>query len=186
MVEDLLHLARRDAGVQAVKGDLIDLDDVARESITQVKPTGALLETDLASAVVRGSRDRYAEVVPNFLENAARHATARVGVTAAAGEGWAVLTVTDDGPGIPPRALEEVLERFVRLDESRTAGGGGAGLGLATARDTVERHKRSFQAHAGDGAGDTRPAAIRPRPRPGCIGSAVPLMRSPAPAGVGW
>ena len=50
------------------------------------------------------------------------------------------LTVTDDGPGIPPEEAATVFERFTRLDESRARSGGGSGLGLAITRDIVERH----------------------------------------------
>jgi len=52
----------------------------------------------------------------------------------------AVLTISDDGPGIPPEARSRVFERFTRLDDARHGATGGTGLGLAIARDVIRRH----------------------------------------------
>ena len=53
---------------------------------------------------------------------------------------WAVVTITDDGPGIPVADRGRVFERFTRLDDARAREGGGAGLGLAIVRELVRRH----------------------------------------------
>lgn len=73
------------------------------------------------------------------LENAQRHAAGAV-------EG-------DDGPGVAPEDRERILERFVRLDEARSRDAGGAGLGLAVARDVVLRHGGSLTVGGGPGEG---------------------------------
>lgn len=100
---------------------------------------------DLEGAVgITGSALWLRRVVTNLLDNAQRYADRRVEVTLrtthGAGPRTAVLEVTDDGPGIPAADRERVFERFTRLDDSRSRDHGGAGLGLAIARDLSAHH----------------------------------------------
>jgi signal transduction histidine kinase len=93
-------------------------------------------------------------LVGNLLDNAVRHARDRVVVTLDEdAEGWAELAVDDDGPGVPPAYRDRVFERFTRLDEARSARDGGAGLGLAIARDVAARHGGSLRIDPGGAAG---------------------------------
>ncbi len=62
---------------------------------------------------------------------------------------WAVLRVEDDGPGVPEGQRERIFERFVRLDDARARDDGGAGLGLAIARDVAVRHGGSLAVREG-------------------------------------
>ncbi len=89
---------------------------------------------------MRGDLGLLSQVTRNLADNAARHAktTVRLGVTQAAG--GAVLTVEDDGAGIPAADRDRVFERFVRLDEARARDAGGSGLGLAIVREIVRAH----------------------------------------------
>jgi signal transduction histidine kinase len=82
-------------------------------------------------------------VLRNLGENAARHATSRIGITLVDRGSDVVLTVGDDGPGIPETDRERVLQRFVRLDESRSRDEGGSGLGLAIVDEIVRAHRGS-------------------------------------------
>jgi signal transduction histidine kinase len=79
-------------------------------------------------------------VARNVLDNAMRHATANVRVTLAESGGEAVMTVVDDGPGIPPEHRDDVFERFTTLDDARTGSRHGTGLGLAITRSIVHAH----------------------------------------------
>jgi signal transduction histidine kinase len=125
LVDDLLLLARLDAGAGR-PAEPCDLAEVARS----VAPDAVL---DLQPAPVVADRDALRRVVRNLVENAARHAsTVRVTVTPEV-----LLLVDDDGPGIPEGERERVFDRFHRLDTPRSRDAGGAGLGLAIARELV-------------------------------------------------
>jgi signal transduction histidine kinase len=102
--------------------------------------------------VVAGDADALSRVLVNLLDNAVRHAASRVCVSLRAEGGWAVLTVADDGPGIPADDAERAFGRFSRLDNARSREGDtdGAGLGLAIVRSTAEAHSGS--ASLGDAA----------------------------------
>ncbi|WP_086839031.1 sensor histidine kinase [Amycolatopsis kentuckyensis] len=89
---------------------------------------------------VRGHRSRLERLVRNLVDNAQRHAVSRVAVTVSAVDGQAVLTVDDDGPGIPEADRERVFDRFVRLDDARDRDEGGSGLGLAIVADIARAH----------------------------------------------
>ena len=83
--------------------------------------------------------DELRRALGNVVDNAVRHAATRVEVTARADQDQAVISVSDDGAGIPPEHRELVFERFTRLDDARGRNSGGAGLGLAIVRDLLTR-----------------------------------------------
>lgn len=84
---------------------------------------------------IEGDRELLTQMLANLIENAIRHTGvgARIAVTLSAGETGPVLTVADNGPGIPPAERGNVLERFYRLEQSRTTPGSGLGLSLVAA-----------------------------------------------------
>jgi signal transduction histidine kinase len=139
LAADLLLLARLDAGEKPGE-TRVDLAAFVREELSQRTRDRAEVRTDLKSTEVAGSRSQLARVLGNLLNNAQRHADSRVTVTTRSDGAWAVLEVSDDGEGVPPGERERIFERFVRLDDARTRDEGGAGLGLAIARDVAARH----------------------------------------------
>jgi signal transduction histidine kinase len=154
LTEDLLLVARDDAGAAAVTRDeRVDLDDLVVRISRRLRASDRV-SVDLGAvtaAQVQGDPDQLARLVGNLADNAVRHAAGTVAFTLAEVGEEAVLTVSDDGPGIPEADRERVFERFARVDGSRTAGHGGAGLGLAIARDIATRHGGSLTVEpAGD------------------------------------
>ncbi len=146
MVEDLLFLAQADAGKTDQTRAAIDLDDLVLREGRRIAGNG-LVEVNLSAvsgALVVGNRSQLSRAVKNLLDNAERHAAGTVGVGLAERDGFACLTVEDDGPGIPLSGVEQIFERFGRLDLARAAGTGGSGLGLAIARDIAVRHGGSL------------------------------------------
>ncbi len=143
IVTDLLDLARE--GESELPTTLVDLDDIALEEATRARRDGCTVVTEGVSAGrVRGSRELLTRVVRNLLDNAVRHADHAVRISLAAADD-VLLTVEDDGPGIPLADRAKVFERFARLDEGRARDAGGLGLGLAMVRTITERHGGSVE-----------------------------------------
>ncbi|MER7741540.1 ATP-binding protein [Streptomyces sp. NPDC096538] len=148
LAADLLLLARLDAGERPA-GTRVDLAALAREGAAG-RPG---VTVDAESAEVSGSPGQLGRVLGNLLDNAARHARARVTVTVRREGAWAVLGVADDGEGVAEADRERIFERFVRLDAARSRDDGGAGLGLAIARDVAVRHGGTLTAGAAPAGG---------------------------------
>jgi signal transduction histidine kinase len=142
LVQDLLFMARADEDTADRNAALVDLDDVVLTEVERLRLRApvAVGTSAVSGALVRGHWEDLARVVRNLLENAVRYARTQVTVSLGVDEGWAVLTVDDDGPGIPLGERERVFERFARLDSARSRPLGGTGLGLAIAREVVVDH----------------------------------------------
>ncbi|MFD1934482.1 MULTISPECIES: sensor histidine kinase [Nonomuraea] len=135
LAEDLLALARLDErGGRLARNEPVNLDEVVRQVVERY---GEARLTACDPVVVRGDALDLSRVVTNLMDNAVRHAASTVEV-ALTRDG--VLTVTDDGPGIPAEDRERVFNRFTRLDHGRSRDEGGAGLGLAIVRETLVAH----------------------------------------------
>jgi signal transduction histidine kinase len=140
-VDDLLLLARMDEDTPR-RRELVDLDELVLAEAMRARERGRVeVDVDRVSgARIQGDPDQLTRVVRNLVGNAERHADKRVCLELRMLDGEAELAVTDDGPGIPPADRERVFHRFTRLDEDRGRRRGGAGLGLAIAREVVRAH----------------------------------------------
>jgi two-component system osmolarity sensor histidine kinase EnvZ len=137
MVEGYLAFARGE-GAEAVEDT--DLCVLVEEAVGSVQRGKARIERDLPAGLRMPLRPQSLKrALVNLLSNAARYGRT-VTVAAAKRNGAAVITIDDDGPGIPEDQLEAVFKPFYRLDPSRNLQTGGTGLGLAIARDAVRRH----------------------------------------------
>ena len=143
LVEDLLLLARADADTRPpARLAAVDARDLMAE-LTMTYRNARVPVTLQADqpVIIMCAAEELRRAVSNVLDNAVRHATTRVEVevTTSVDHDQAVISVSDDGPGIQPADRERVFERFTRLDDSRGRSSGGAGLGLAIARELVTR-----------------------------------------------
>ncbi|MDQ1023184.1 signal transduction histidine kinase [Streptomyces umbrinus] len=144
LAEDLLLLARLDTRTATAGPDTVDLTALASRLTEQYPLTERPLTLTCDSttpAHAHGNPDEYERLLRNLIDNAARHAAHRIQITVRNQDAWVVLTVHDDGPGVPTEDAERIFERFVRLDDARSRDHGGTGLGLAIARDLAHRHQ---------------------------------------------
>ncbi|RPK81445.1 putative sensor histidine kinase TcrY [Streptomyces sp. ADI97-07] len=141
LAADLLLLARLDAGERPGR-TAVDLGALVREEVSQRAGGRIPVEVSVADGAlgVTGSRGQLARVIGNLLDNAERHAESAVAVAVTRDRADVLVEVTDDGAGVPADERERIFERFVRLDDARSRDDGGAGLGLAIARDVAGRH----------------------------------------------
>ena len=143
LVEDLLLLAKADdTGLRMQRTD-VDVDDLVAAELQRLRSSAPDLTVTSEVHPVRvvGDPARLSQVLRNLVDNAARAAHTTVHLTAAEQNGSAVITVADDGDGIPEADRLRVFERFVRLDTSRARASGGSGLGLSIAREITRAHQ---------------------------------------------
>ncbi|TDV37758.1 signal transduction histidine kinase [Actinophytocola oryzae] len=134
---DLLLLARLDDH-PGPAGEQVRLDEIVAGELAEVRRVPVAV--DLAPVVVTGVVPELTRLVRNLVDNADRHAASRLAVRLSARGGVAVLTVDDDGPGVPAAHRERVFDRFFRMDRSRARTSGGAGLGLEMVRRIARGH----------------------------------------------
>ena len=199
LVDELLLLAQLDAG-RPLAQEPVDLTRLAIDATSDARVAASshrwLLELPDEPVMVRGDEHRLHQVLANLMSNAAKHTPKGTVVTVAlaAGEapGTVELSVTDDGPGIPPELQPTLFERFVRGDSSRSRGSGGAastGLGLAIVNAVTAAHGGRVRVESKPGRTRfviTLPRLDDLRPSPGRAAPALPpgQGRDPAPGPV--
>jgi len=159
LADQLLVLARADAGELHPQLDPLDVADFLEEVVARWRPLAATrglgLETHLPdSGRVRGDADLLRRVLDNLLDNAVKHSPTggAIGVSASLSGGEWRVAVSDQGPGISPELRARLFERFARGDPARTRESGGAGLGLALAAAIITAHGGSLTVEDGPGA----------------------------------
>jgi signal transduction histidine kinase len=150
LVDELLLLARSDAGAVGRAHVPVDLDDTVGAVVTarrleSQRPEITIDTRGVAPVQVVGDPMLLEQVVRNLLDNAVRYAVQEVRVSLDHDTGSAVLTVDDDGPGIPEGSRAEVFRRFTRLNDARDRDDGGVGLGLAIVADILRAHDGSVE-----------------------------------------
>ena len=146
LVDDLLVLAGNDEARTRTTLP-VDLDDLVLEEAKRLRSTTTLnvTSTGVSGGRTTGDASQLRRVVRNLADNAAQHATSAVAFSLRERDGWVVLLVDDDGPGIPVDQRETVFQRFTRLDDARDRDRGGAGLGLAIVKESIRRHNGTVE-----------------------------------------
>jgi two-component system phosphate regulon sensor histidine kinase PhoR len=146
LVKDLLRLAGLDARQESaeftdcpthalIAGAVADLAPVIEARTQRVE-----IEVDPSVATIRTDPPKLQDVLRNLLENAVNYSPpgTRIRIAATATDSQVVLTVSDEGPGVPEGDLERIFERFYRVDKGRSRESGGTGLGLSIVKHLVD------------------------------------------------
>jgi signal transduction histidine kinase len=184
MINDLLDLARSDAGKLRIEPKPTPVRPLAQRVGRQMRPHfeeknqrfTVSVEKDLPE--VEADADRIAQVLANLLTNATKYAQegAQVRLAATRVGDEVEFAVTDNGPGLGEEELDHVFDRFWRAQSGETQEVGGTGLGLAIAKSLVELHGGAISANSSPGEGatfrfvlpiakDGRPARTEPASR---------------------
>ncbi|MEW6751350.1 MAG: ATP-binding protein [Candidatus Latescibacterota bacterium] len=148
LVDELLTFVRLDRHGEPPPAQAVAVGPVLQEvaAVLSDLRSEVSMEVDCPEVQVAVVPRLLRRAVLNLATNASRHAQSRLRITCSLAGGQVCISVDDDGPGIPPEAREKVFEPFFRLDESRSAEAGGAGLGLAIVRRIADLHGGSVTA----------------------------------------
>jgi CheY-like chemotaxis protein/two-component sensor histidine kinase len=162
LVEDLLEISRITRGVIELQREPLDLVSIVRSAVDTSRPTVDAARHELTidvpseSLVVTGDAVRLTQVFANLLTNAAKYTNAggHIWVAVRKEGDRAIVSVRDDGIGIPPAQLAAVFDMFTQVDRSSRRSQGGLGIGLTLVRSLVTLHRGRVEARSpGLGAG---------------------------------
>jgi two-component system phosphate regulon sensor histidine kinase PhoR len=161
LVDDLLDLSRLESGGWIARPEPVSVEDVAAEAWNWCAEGAAARRITLSidsDAEVFADRQGLHQILRNLFENAVRHSEEGGIIRVAArpvAEGVATVEITDEGEGIPSKALPRIFERFYRADTGRAREVGGTGLGLAIVRHLAEGMGGRVEAESEVGSGTT-------------------------------
>jgi two-component system phosphate regulon sensor histidine kinase PhoR len=162
LIEDLLTISELESGRVKLNLQAVSLSPVVGKVFedfkTRADAKSMKLINQAPDLAVRADADRLEQVLGNLVDNAIKYGRAKGTVTIggnARDGGQVEVFVQDDGPGIPPEALERVFERFYRVDKARSREQGGTGLGLAIVKHIVQNHGGRVWATSEPGHGTT-------------------------------
>ena len=174
LVEELFELVKLDTRQVQLKREPFQAADLAQDAVLKLKPradgagVSLTVESQQDLPLVRGDIGLVERVLTNLIENALAFTPAGGSVRVAlSGENGAVrVSVIDTGTGILPEDLPHIFDRFYRADRSRDRSRGGAGLGLAIAREIVELHGGALQVESRVNEGTRFTFSLNPSPEP--------------------
>ncbi len=168
LVDDLLDVSRITLGKIRLEPKLLDLADAVRQAVDCTRPLLAarnhqmVVDLPPRPLLVRGDGVRLSQVISNLLSNAAKYTAegGRIALTLCAADAQAVITVSDNGSGIPADMLDRVFELFTQLEPPDNRTQGGLGIGLALVKRLVEMHGGTIRARS-DGPGQGSSFEVR-------------------------
>lgn len=160
LVEDLLLLAKADAGRMPLETALVELDTLVLETYNQARLISEGVDVELGQidqVQVMGDSDRLKQLLLNLVTNGLKYTPSggRVSLSLRRNDHWVFVDVCDTGIGIPADDLPHIFDRFYRVDKARSRAQGGSGLGLSIAHWIAEAHGGALTVDSTEGEGST-------------------------------
>ena len=159
LVSDLMSLSRIEADRHRMPEEKVNLVAVCNKVAAEFSEIDQLAVTLPAKKVkIRGDDAQLCQMLRNLIDNAIKYGKLEEKVRlflSVTPRGWALITVVDDGVGIPPEHLPRLTERFYRTDPGRSKAAGGTGLGLSIVKHIVSRHRGKLDISSEIGVGTT-------------------------------
>ncbi|HEY3298068.1 MAG TPA: ATP-binding protein, partial [Armatimonadota bacterium] len=160
--EDLLDLAKIEAGLSVIRRETFLLSEVVDQVLGEYSPVRDQRGLDITSSVppsiaVHADRDAVYQILLNLVDNAAKYTLTggTIGISAESTTDRVVVRVSDTGIGIPAEDTMRIFERFYRVDKARSRDSGGTGLGLSIVKHLVEEHGGRITVESVPGKGST-------------------------------
>ena len=162
VVTDLLTLTQSDSHQTPLRLTQVDLSALAEDTVHLLRPAAEkrdqTLTTDIAPGVVIAcDQGKVGQIIHNLIDNALKYTPdgGDIHLTLSAERSHALLTVTDNGVGIPEEDQKHIFERFYRVDKARSRATGGTGLGLSIVHEMVTMHGGEITVESQPGQGST-------------------------------
>ncbi len=165
MINDLLNLSRMDSGVQQMELELVNFNELVGYALdrfdmmvnSQKKNYRIVREFTERDLWVEIDTDKIMQVIDNIMNNAIKYSPdgGKIEVHLIETHNNVVLSISDEGLGIPKKDLEKVFERFYRVDKARARKQGGTGLGLAISKEVMKAHQGQIWVESIEGKGST-------------------------------
>lgn len=168
MINDLLHLSRIDSGKSELEKELIDITALFAQVLNrfemliqseELREKNYKIEKNLLAdaTFVDVDADRIVQVLDNIMNNAVNYSPEGGTITCGMKikDGYVIMSIKDNGIGIPAEDLKHIFTRFYRVDHARSRAMGGTGLGLAISREVIEQHEGKIWAESKERSGTT-------------------------------
>ncbi|MGX7205162.1 cell wall metabolism sensor histidine kinase WalK [Enterococcus pingfangensis] len=165
MINDLLNLSRMDSGAQQLDLELVNFNELVDYALdrfdmmvtSQEKNYRIVREFTERDLWVEIDTDKIMQVIDNIMNNAIKYSPdgGKISVHLMETHNNVVLSISDEGLGIPKKDLEKVFERFYRVDKARARQQGGTGLGLAISKEVMKAHQGQIWVESVEGKGST-------------------------------
>lgn len=162
LVNELLNVARIDAGEQIMTIEPVDVVDLVNRTLMNFKQT--MKENDIKlnvafhhTSLALMDYDKMIQVLTNIIDNAVRYTVSgdNISVETKESDKHILITISDSGVGIAPEHIDNIFERFYKVDQARTRGKHGTGLGLFIVKSIIEAHNGTISVESALGVGTT-------------------------------